>query len=356
MGVVAAGAQPLGPRFSGTPWPEADALFHQDSRWLGADDAYSVDLGRGRVLWLFADTFVSTSPAHTRRESTMVRNSLGLERGYDPAHAAMSFYWKSAGGSPASFFAEKPGVWFWPGDGIRLGNCLIVFLMRVESTPEAGAFGFREFGWDAVRIPNPDDDPSRWILQQLDCPQNPFGVIVGSGGVMADKGFLYAFSSLEPDAHDIFLIRWSLASASAGDLRSPEWRDAGSSRWVSQKALRRLPAPVFRNGGTEFSIHFDAVTKRFLEFQTDGFGGVPIAVRDAPALTGPWSELRDGFLPPEAGRAQVFIYAGKAHPELRADGGDLVLTYATNSADLATVVDDSTLYYPRFVKLTWARR
>ena len=42
------------------PWPEADALFRSDPRWLGADDAYSVDLGGRRVLWLFADTFVST--------------------------------------------------------------------------------------------------------------------------------------------------------------------------------------------------------------------------------------------------------------------------------------------------------
>ncbi|MEE8424717.1 MAG: hypothetical protein V3S11_02750 [Elusimicrobiota bacterium] len=32
-------------RFSkASPWPEADRLFRQDSRWLGGDGAYSVPL------------------------------------------------------------------------------------------------------------------------------------------------------------------------------------------------------------------------------------------------------------------------------------------------------------------------
>ena len=32
---------------TGPPWPEADTLFHSDPRWLGADGAFSVNLGGG---------------------------------------------------------------------------------------------------------------------------------------------------------------------------------------------------------------------------------------------------------------------------------------------------------------------
>jgi hypothetical protein len=56
-----------------TPWPEADRLFHSDPRWLGADAAYSVDLGRGRFLWLFGDGFVARKAGDTRRQSRPAR-------------------------------------------------------------------------------------------------------------------------------------------------------------------------------------------------------------------------------------------------------------------------------------------
>jgi hypothetical protein len=43
------------------------------------------------------------------------------------------------------------------------------------------------------------------------------------------------------------------------------------------------------------------------------------------------------------------IYAGKAHPHLR--GGDLVLTYATNSFQ-AEGLANQLIYFPRVVRLT----
>ena len=43
------------------------------------------------------------------------------------------------------------------------------------------------------------------------------------------------------------------------------------------------------------------------------------------------------------------IYQGKAHPGLA--GGDLVLTYSTNSLDLKNLFADAEIYYPRFVRL-----
>jgi hypothetical protein len=70
-----------------TPWTEADALFRSDPRWLGSDGAYSIDLGDGRVLWLFGDTFISTSFLNTRRLAKMIRNSVGVQTGYEPSTA-----------------------------------------------------------------------------------------------------------------------------------------------------------------------------------------------------------------------------------------------------------------------------
>ena len=77
-------------------------------------------------------------------------------------------------------------------------------------------------------------------------------------------------------------------------------------------------------------------------------------MRTAPAPDGPWSGTRDVFTPPESRGADPFVYAGKAHPELVA-GGDLIITYATNSfdfGDLFTPDGMRDLYWPRFVRVT----
>src|SRR5438552_14633818 len=109
------------PSPAGASWPEADRLFHQDPLWLGADGAYSIDLGAGRSLWLFGDTFVATSPAALRTESSMPRNTIAVQEGRNPASATMRFFWGSnAAGKPTSFFPDGPNGWIWPCDGVRL--------------------------------------------------------------------------------------------------------------------------------------------------------------------------------------------------------------------------------------------
>ena len=56
------------------------------------------------------------------------------------------------------------------------------------------------------------------------------------------------------------------------------------------------------------------------------------------------------YRPPEYLRPNVMIYSGKAHPQLT--GGDLVLTYDTNTFEFGEMLTDSLIYYPRFVRLT----
>jgi hypothetical protein len=81
-----------------------------------------------------------------------------------------------------------------------------------------------------------------------------------------------------------------------------------------------------------------------------GFGAAPIVARRAKQLAGPFGPAQDVYLPEEARRSGVLVYAGRAHPEL--SGADVVLTYATNTLDADALLDDLSLYFPRFVRLT----
>lgn len=329
------------------PWLQADALFRQEPRWLGGDDAYSIDLGKGRVLWLFADSFIAKRPSATRSKAKLIRNSLAIQQGYDPSKATIKFYWREQSANPSSFFPESEDVWYWPGHGLRLNNRLLIFLMKVRSSDKG--LGFEVFGWDAVIIDNPNAEPSQWQIHRMEGKPNDFGVIIGSASVLQIGEYVYAWSAEEVQNHPAFLVRWPLSKALLGELSDPEWWTGASEKWLPQSLLTEKPSVVLADAQTEFTVHYEAKLQRFVQVQTDGFGDAELAVRWSDRLTGQWSPLRKFYRPQETLRSDALIYAGKAHPELR--GADLVLTYVVNSKDFGRLITDTNIYYPRFLKV-----
>jgi hypothetical protein len=329
-----------------------------------------MDLGGGRVLWLFGDTFVATSAAGVRSESTMVRNSVAVQTGYDPSRASIAFRWGASGASPAPFFPGAGASWYWPGSGATIGGRLIVFLSSLVPAPAASpGLGFRADGWTAVAIDNPAEDPSSWKPVPLRTPVTP-GVTFGASAIVRDgeraaeardgpsrlEAFLYVFGA-EDESHAVHLVRWPAAAVADGDLSAPEWWTP--SGWVPHARRERTPtttsvphaaAPVFADGSTELSVQPDPHGGGWIEVQAIGFGAATLSLRSAPDLVGPWGPLQALYRPPESARPDVLVYAGKGHPELA--GADLVVTYATNSTSFAALVADTSLYYPRFVRVT----
>jgi hypothetical protein len=336
------------PCFNSSAWPEADSLFLGDPHWVGADGAYSIDLGDDRTLWLFGDTWVDPSGQHTRQDAHMIRNSVAIQAGADPSNATIEFYWHATADEvPQAFFASQGGEWFWPGHGVRLDDRLIIFLNRLRGT--STGLGFASAGWNAVMIENPDDEPSNWRTTMLETPPNQLGVVVGFAGTLRWKEHLYAFGSADPvKSHPIYVARWPVSEVRDGNLRAPEWWGGADMGWVADESS--TPRwPVFENGQSELTVHASHHDHQFLVVQTVGFGKSDLAIRSAEKLTGPWTPPELIYRPPEYDRPNVMIYSGKAHPQLT--GADLVVTYSTNSFEFQEHLTDSLIYYPRFVRL-----
>jgi hypothetical protein len=348
---AAAGSATSGeePCFEAAPWREADLLFRSDPHWAGSDDAYSIDLGKDRTLWLFGDTWIDESGRHTRAGAQMVRNSVAIQTGKNPSHAKIVFYWgKAADGRPEAFLPEEGSYWFWPGHGIRIGDRLVLFFGRQRGTPTG--LGFEAAGWRAVMVDNPDDEPSRWHVRALNTQENLLGVVAGFASVVRWGEHVYAFGGQQAVASmPIHVMRWTVENVRSGNLLEPEWWAGADVGWVADSS--RAPRwPVFENGQSELTIHYDTTTRRFLDVQTNAFGAADVVIRSAPALTGPWTAQRLLYRPSEYYQPNIMIYAAKAHPQL--SGADLLLTYATNSFRVQQIIGDSLLYYPRFLRLT----
>jgi hypothetical protein len=337
------------PCFEPSAWREADQLFRHDRHWIGADGAYSIDLGNDRTLWLFGDTWIDPSGQRARKNARMISNSLAIQTGTDPSNATIEYFWGTTADNHAeAFFTRRDKQWFWPGHGVRVDDRLILFLNRLRSTNTG--LGFETDGWNAVMITNPDDEPSNWRVKSLRTPSNQLGIIVGFASVLQWGEYIYAFGSQKSvKSHPIFVARWPVKMVRQGDLMAPEWWAGSDVGWVADSSL--TPRwPIFENGQSELTIHVEESTQRFLAVQTQGFGQADITIRTAPTLTGPWSAPRMLYRPPEYYRPNIMIYSAKSHPQLT--GSDLVLTYATNSFDFSEHITNPLSYYPRFVRLT----
>lgn len=348
LALAACSTTPAALTGSGTRLAGEDALFHQQPRWLGGDAAYTIDLGDGRVLWLFGDSFIATSPALVRSESTMVHNSVAVMTGDDPASATMQFAWRD-GAPPDAFFAEDGDDWFWPNGGVRVpGGPLVVFVSEVRATPGQG-LGFASAGYRAVMVADPSGPPDAWQLAAAPVAPAPYDPTATVACAASDGDHLVALL-VDGQGGAGRLARWAMTDVAAGDLSTPGWWTG--TAWSTTAATAAVVLP---DASTECSL--ERFADQWLLVASHGFGASTIAIYTAPAVTGPWSDPRDVFTPPESEVPDAFVYAGKGHPALvtHTAGASLVVTYADNSftfSDLLDPANADTLYWPHVAELS----
>jgi len=322
---------------------EANKFFTNDPLWRGADGAASVDLGNGKVLWLFSDSFTGKDSSASGKRTTMVRNSIAIQQGYDIKNASLKFYWNRSKKKPRDFFYLPGKPWFWTGHGVHIKDKLLIFLIKEHGT-KAG-LSFEAIGWYAVLISNPDADPAAWKMKYIEGPET-FGTIAGSAAILTDEKYLYAFGAVEPATHEVYVLKWNLDDAYTGNLATPLWWINGT--WKERKSERPVPESLFI-GATEYSVHYDSSLKKYIQVQSFGFGEGQIGIRMADQLTGPWTEPYLIYTPTYPSVKKPFMYSAKAHPELAGDG--IYITYNVNSFDFGELMTNQSIYFPQFIKL-----
>lgn len=370
-----------GPR-SINPASSATALrisFPYQVGWLGADAAYSIPLGGGRLLWLFGDTFVGNRTARTRQQRTgMPRNSVGI------AHCAsgncvMQYYWSGMyTPAPKSFFDTGTADWFWPLDGFVSNGKLYVMLEQMHAQG-AGAFGFAYTGVSLVTVSNYTAPPDRWHVSyqtiltgdtaipgtSIVVAQGPDGNPWPADPSGAQFAYFFTFGDAGGGSHYTALTRLPLSKLAHAAQSAGHWEYLAASGWKAWTKPAVLPADTTRVmdvGPTEFTVRYHparkgqaggrwlAVMPSTVYFDKRGLYSV------AKSLRGPWSAPATLYTYPEMQRSNpsftpnVFCYADKEHPELESSGS-LTFTYACNSILIDEVLKDMKLYHPVLVTI-----
>jgi hypothetical protein len=159
--------------------------------------------------------------------------------------------------------------------------------------------------------------------------------------------YIYGFSNGTNDAAPKKMILARAPETGLDDLAS--WEFFSHGQWAKDF---HVGTPIFSGVGAEGSVSWQPFLNKFVFVYTESIFGI-IVMRTADAPEGPWSGPVTLYHCPEMKISHnVFCYAGKGHPELSATN-ELLISYASNSESLAEVVNDTRLYCPRFIRVTF---
>ena len=339
--------------------PEYDALFSDTEGWTGGDGVYSAALNRNTISWFFGDTWIGQIKNNRQVNATLVNNTVAIQQGKDAATARMGFYYNHATGNQpeALIRPDDNRGWFWIFDGMMTPEGLYVFLIQIERTPDDAVFNFKVVGTWLGLVANPDESPTRWRITQTKVPWSTFsaagGVLWGSAILQLDD-FLYIYGTAEDVSKDIVRKHMILARVPVSSLADfSQWRFFADGNWVSDHRRASLLSP---NMPHEYSVTYVPALKHFVAVHSEDGLSDTILLRLSPKPQGPWSEPFPIFQCPEAGwDDSIFCYAAKAHSVLSERPDELIVTYIANSVDFHTVVQDTRLYRPRFLRITFQK-
>lgn len=335
------------------PAADLDKLFRRTEGWIGADGAFSVPLSDTRTLWLFSDTWVGSIHDGKRKDAAIVNNTVGVQVG-NGADAKITYAIQADDeGHPRPLFAPPDGKgWFWLFAGHLADGKLHVFLPKSEKTTGKGAFGFRNVEMWLGTVSNPLEEPTKWKIDYAKVPFTEFGKdrqrSFGSA-VLRDGKYVYIYGYEQKPGKPFPTRKLIVARAPPNSLADFEsWQFRGDSAWRSD--VKDAVAQIDKLG-TEFSVSYLAGLKQYALVYTENGLSDRIVGRFAAAPEGPWSDAVLLYTCPEMKKdKKVFSYAAKAHPHL-AKGNELVVSYAVNAFELAPVINNPELYWPRFVRV-----
>ncbi|HZW11005.1 MAG TPA: hypothetical protein VFF69_13970 [Phycisphaerales bacterium] len=371
----------LGP-CAGQPDRSWNDAFTLASGWNAGDIGHSLDLGDGRTLWLFGDSIVGPvrDGARVAGESKMVRGAIAWHetppRGAVPEQVAFAVPDPGLGVPVAPWLRPEaamwpPDSWYWfMNDGATITDAggerrLILFTTAIgpSGNPE-GMWNFRRLGGAILSIENPGDDPPDWRAAQranplvtdtprFDEPARPstnWALAIVAWPPEAPPSlrtlFVYGLRSGGPAESSLLVAR--CAESHLADTRA--WTFFDGAGWTDDSGAA---APIATGLVDEFTIQPVRRGERdeLVLVQSEPMLGLRILARTAPAPEGPWSEPVPIYDVPEPAAADGLItYAAKGHAHL-SPPGELLVTYALNSADFGQIFRDASLYRPRFVRV-----
>jgi hypothetical protein len=359
--------------------------WKSNSKWYGADAAFSIPLSRvdqpgsatdtTKTLWIFADTSVGLSRGGVK---LVVYNSLALMIGSNPGTASLDFIVGPMGNGQLTEWGDASSVFsantprallnsdkhprLWLNDGVRIGDFLYLFA-RLIIDVNVDPWYFRD-GTVLIKIPvegnNIDLEKSEQIDHHLFIPDNgthmnsPFGSAIldntEEAEAPAPDGYIYVYGVTW--FREAWQFRLYVSRVRPEDFEDENaWRYYANGEWQTDI----LKSTTIAQGVEEENTILPLKDGRYLLI-AEQQSGFYYTIADHP--WGPFDfEKRVMFYKiPEKTETTVFgkfdTYNGKAHPNLSTNEY-LLVSYNVNHFPFYPYLNTHDDYRPRFLRLYW---
>jgi len=355
-------------KFTVTPAYDWENLFDRTSGWTGADGIYSIPLSGHEsypasapesTLFVFSDTFIGNiNEQDQRSNSKMINNTLALLEATQPETAKIKFCW---GPNITSVFVPNTpnsvaGDWYWPMDGIALGDSVYIFAMLMHSTGSgswdwvANGVALLSFVPDSTGfVQSYHQKDVALIYEESSTVQTIFGGAIlpmtERSGCLNPDGYIYIYGVRSRSGNkDLLAAR--VPEADFTDIskytfyNGSEWgTDIAQSVPLADQVSQELSVSQLSNG--QFIMVFQLNTN-----------SETVAIRIGDTPVGPFSLYKKIYTCPEVeeyAAYSAFTYNAKAHPHLsRLD--ELLISYNVNTLGWGSfTVGD--IYHPRFINI-----
>jgi len=364
-----------------------DRVFERRSGWTGGDVAASFIIPGNRVLWVFGDSWVGDVENNRHIRAALVNNSIAIhpydpgQPGKPPAAEQIHFYWgpKDGSGKPSAWLrpilqkqsgAADSNTWYWPaGGGMVLpgpdgsNQLALFFILVAKKQGTDSVWGFQSIGSAVAIIGNVEEPAQLWKTRVIELPhqidrsgtkartnsQVEWGAAsLFEPGADGSPGyvFIYGVESGESINRDLILARVQPSSFEHFE----EWDFfAGRGQWSKSPSRAEL---IVRGVSSELSIEKIVDQTRAIHYmmvESEPLFGDRIFIRTALNPEGPWSDAKPVFTVPDVKKSKtLFAYAAKGHLPL-SEPGTLLISYIINSRDFNEVINNASIYRPRFI-------
>ncbi len=309
--------------------------------WQAADIGASARLADGRIVWVFGDT------VRPDLQPVVVANSVLVSSG-----RCVSQLVDAQMGPVIPDAAE--GVVRWPMSVVVVpdaGHDAVVVLCSRIRRGDSGAFGFTYLGTSAAVFSVGEDAVPRLVRVVDVTPDSTDETQVNWGAAATvDGSTLYVYGTRLTGrtgdvGRELYVAR---APVSEPGTRSA-WRFWDGSSW--QKERDRAAAVIPSDGGVSQTLSVQATGGQFVAVsKRNGDAANFVYKWTAPEAQGPWTPIKE-FEAPAGYDTGKLEYAPLAHPEVRLDTGDLLVSISRNTTDLQRLVSDPEVGRPEFVQL-----
>jgi hypothetical protein len=305
--------------------------------WIANDGGYPFDLGDGRVLWLFGDTLIGTSPGGP------VKTLLGIVNNGFVVQDGECF-------TPMTEPVPDPDLpgdhWIWPTGAVVAGNTLRVFGLHMQRTTADPPFDFALVGVDVAVFSLPGVAYVRTDHLPLDAAPT-----YGTAVLFEPDGYVYAYGgAVAAGAAEQYVARAKPAEL----LDGSKWEFWNGSVFVPNDPSARVPMSFKNTDGTPTTAPRSGfpVAKNpnggYLgsAFPADLTDTTYVETWRATDPQGPWTRVATpavnttGYIGnPQQGR---FVYGGRVVPDLA--GVEPFALWSTHHEDFDLVLENPDRY------------